>query len=411
MDVRVGYKQTEVGVIPENWHIKRLGEVGDALIGLTYKPSDVRSHGTLVLRSSNIQNDKLAFDDNVFVNAEIPDRIRIRSGDVLVCVRNGSRDLIGKSVLLDARVEGMTFGAFMAVYRSPLGKLVNYLFQSRVLKHQIREHLGATINQITNKSLNSFLVPVPPTNSEQDAIAEALSDADAYIESLEQLIAKKRLIRQGAMQELLTGKRRLPGFSGEWETKKLGDLGIFMKGSGVRKNESSSGSLPCIRYGEIYTNHNEVIRFFFSWISAQVAATATRLKRGDLLFAGSGETKEEIGKCVAFVDDIEAYAGGDIVILRPENEDSMFLGYYLNTEPINRQKASKGQGDAIVHISSGALADIDITIPSEKEQEAIATVLVEMDEEITALREKLTKARQIKQGMMQELLTGRIRLI
>ncbi|MCS6244175.1 MAG: hypothetical protein H2172_10015 [Opitutus sp.] len=123
--MKPGYKQTEVGVIPEDWDVKKLGEIGEALIGLTYKPTDVRQSGVLVLRSSNIQNDALAFDDNVFVDTAIPERIMVLNNDVLICVRNGSRDLIGKSALLDDRTKGMTFGAFMAVYRSQLGKLTS----------------------------------------------------------------------------------------------------------------------------------------------------------------------------------------------------------------------------------------------------------------------------------------------
>ena len=264
---------------------------------------------------------------------------------------------------------------------------------------------------LNTELIGRFNIPFPPTKAEQDAIAEALSDTDALIESLEQLIAKKRHLKQGAMQELLTGKKRLPGFSGELEVKRLGELGEFLKGSGVRKDESFSGDLPCIRYGEIYTKHCNCIKTFHSWISPEVAATAKRLKRGDILFAGSGETKEEIGKCVAFVDDFEAYAGGDIVILRPENSCSTFLGYYLNTTPINQQKASKGQGDAVVHIGSAALSSIEIQIPPLPEQTAIAAILSDMDAEIAALETKLAKTRQLKQGMMHNLLTGKIRLV
>jgi type I restriction enzyme S subunit len=111
------------------------------------------------------------------------------------------------------------------------------------------------------------------------------------------------------------------------------------------------------------------------------------------------------------VNDFEAYAGGDVVIFSPEKTNSMFLGYYLNTASIARQKASKGQGDAVVHITSAALAYIDIVLPSLTEQNAIATILSDMDAEIAALEAKLVKARQVKQGMMQELLTGRIRLV
>jgi type I restriction enzyme, S subunit len=258
-----------------------------------------------------------------------------------------------------------------------------------------------------------LLLPVtlPATKAEQEAIAEALSDADALIEVLEQLIAKKRQLKQGAMQELLTGKRRLPGFSGEWEGTTLGNVAVFLKGSGVRKDEANSGNLPCIRYGEIYTHHNDYIKQFNSWISVEVAATATILKQGDLLFAGSGETKAEIGKCVAFIDNCEAYAGGDIVILRPFNANSTFMGYFCNTSPINAQKASKGQGDAVVHISAAAISGIAIKLPSLAEQTAIAQILTDMDAEITGLESKLTKARAVKQGMMQQLLTGKIRLL
>lgn len=411
MELMPGYKHSDVGVIPDDWDAKPLGEIGDSLIGLTYRPSEVRAYGTLVLRSSNVQNGALCFDDNVFVDTDIPDRIMVRPGDILVCVRNGSRDLIGKSALIDERAVGMTFGAFMAVFRSEHGKLLHHIFQSGIFKKQINEHLGATINQITNKSLNSFKVPLPPTDEEQTEIANALSDVDALLATLDQVIAKKRDLKQAAMQQLLTGETRLPGFSGNWEVKQLGDIGQFLKGRGVKKDEAQSGTLPCIRYGEIYTHHNDYIKSFNSWICPQVAATATRLKQGDLLFAGSGETKEEIGKCVAFIDDCEAYAGGDTVILRATGINPMFMGYYCNTAPIAAQKASKGQGDAVVHISAAALSSITLALPSLPEQNAIATVLSNMDSELSVLEASRNKTRNIKQAMMQELLTGKTRLI
>jgi type I restriction enzyme S subunit len=212
------------------------------------------------------------------------------------------------------------------------------------------------------------------------------------------------------MQQLLTGQTRLPGFSGKWDVKRLGDLGPILKGSGVTKDQAASGSLACIRYGELYTHHNDVVRSYVSWISPDVAATATRLRYCDILFAGSGETKEEIGKCAAFVDEIEAYAGGDIVILRPRDSDPVFLGYLLNSASVGRQKASRGQGDAVVHISGSALANIQCPMPAQHEQAAIAVVLSEMDAEVAALLKRRDKTRALKQAMMQELLTGRTRL-
>ncbi len=195
---------------------------------------------------------------------------------------------------------------------------------------------------VNRNELHRETVSLPSSTGEQRAIATALSDVDALLGGLDRLIAKKRDLKQAAMQQLLTGQTRLPGFHGEGELKRLGDIGTFLKGGGVKKDQAKSGDLPCIRYGEIYTHHNDYIRSFNSWISLKVAATATKLKYGDLLFAGSGETKEEIGKCVAFTDDFDAFAGGDIVILRLAGAHPKFMGYYCNTAPINAQKVSKG---------------------------------------------------------------------
>ena len=293
-------------------------------------------------------------------------------------------------------------------FRGNYPKFVFYLYQFIDLS---KFSTGSGVPTLNRNDVHAHTVRIPPL-TEQKAIASALSDVDALIESLDRLIAKKRDIKQAAMQELLTGKRRLPGFEGAWVTKRLGEMGNFFKGSGIKKDDTQSGDLPCVRYGEIYTTHHNCIREFSSWISREVADGATRIRCGDILFAGSGETKEEIGKCVALVGSEEAFAGGDIVVLRPKEACSAFLGYYLNTAPINRQKASLGQGDAIVHISSAALANIEVSIPeSIEEQNAIAEVLLSMDIETAALGEKMSKVQNIKQGMMQELLTGRIRLV
>lgn len=191
----------------------------------------------------------------------------------------------------------------------------------------------------------------------------------------------------------------------DWEAVPIGSLGTFSKGQGVRKNEAASGEIPCVRYGEIYTHHNDHVRAFNSFISSEVAQSSKRLRKGDLLFAGSGETKEEIGKCVAFLDDIEACAGGDIVILSPSKGCSSFFGYLFNAPVVARQKASKGQGDAVVHISATALSSIKIPLPPTKaEQEAIAGALSDADALIEALEQLVAKKHHLKQGVMQDLL-------
>jgi len=404
MEVKPGYKQTEVGVIPEDWEIAKLIEQAKVVDSLHQTPS-FSDDGYSMVRVSDIKpgnlelNGTLKVCESVF--NEFTKSYRPKRGDIVLS-RVGSYG-ISSFVETDAP---FCMGQNTVVIEPKVpARFLYYVLNSSNARQQIEDKsFGTGYKSLSLKNIKELKIPLPPTLAEQEAIAEALSDADALIEALAGVIAKKRQIKQGAMQALLCPKDG-------WLAIKLGSLGAFLKGSGVRKDDSLSGDLPCVRYGEMYTKHKDYIKAFYSWISPTVAATARRLKFGDVLFAGSGETKEEIGKCVAFVDDIEAYAGGDVVILRPDKADSMFLGYYLNTAPINRQKASKGQGDAVVHISSTALAGIDLTLPSLPEQTAIAAILSDMDAEIAALEAKLAKARQVKQGMMQELLTGRIRLV
>ena len=191
------------------WNKRTLGELGDCIIGLTYSPSQIDESGTLVLRSSNIQNEVLRFDDNVRVVANIPEKLMVRQNDILVCVRNGSRALIGKCALINQSAIGMTFGAFMSVYRSEFGSFIFYQFQSDVIQEQINKNLGATINQITNKTMRLFEIDFPEDENERNAIVSILSDMDSEIDALEQRLDKARSLKTGMMQELLTGKTRL----------------------------------------------------------------------------------------------------------------------------------------------------------------------------------------------------------
>lgn len=197
----------------------------------------------------------------------------------------------------------------------------------------------------------------------------------------------------------------------DWDVKPLSDIGVFSKGFGITRDQAQSGNIPCIRYGEIYTTHHNYIRRFCSYISQEIANTSTKLKTGDILFAGSGETKEEIGKAVAFVGREDAYGGGDIIILSPKiNVSSLFLGFVLNNESSVKQKSSLGQGDAVVHIHAKELAGVLVPFPNHDEQHAIASVLSEMDTMILRLEQAIAKKKLMKDGAMQQLLTGRIRL-
>lgn len=411
-----GYKHSDVGVIPDDWDAKAIGEEIDLLTGFPFPSSGYSKSGVRLLRGSNIKRGQTDWSDDIVqywpeVSRELA-RYSLQVGDLVVSM-DGS--LVGRSFaqLRDSDLPALLLQRVARIRGKKMD--VTYLRQfvgsDQFIKYVDSVKTVTAIPHISPGDIRRFTIPVPPTIEEQRAIAQALSDVDALLAALDQVIAKKCDLKQAAMQQLLTGETRLPGFSGNWEVKQLGDIGQFLKGRGVKKDEAQSGTLPCIRYGEIYTHHNDYIKSFNSWISPQVAATATRLKQGDLLFAGSGETKEEIGKCVAFIDDCEAYAGGDTVILRATGINPMFMGYYCNTAPIAAQKASKGQGDAVVHISAAALSSIVLALPSLPEQNAIATALSSMDSELSVLEASRDKTRNIKQAMMQELLTGKTRLV
>lgn len=194
-----------------------------------------------------------------------------------------------------------------------------------------------------------------------------------------------------------------------WSVKKLGELGSFSKGSGITKNDLVSEGIPCVRYAELYTKYNFVISNCISFVSEEVSKTAKPIKYGDILFAGSGETKEEIGKCAAYISRISAYAGGDNIILRPFQDNSIFLSYFLNT--VGRRYLNRlGQGDSIVHIHAENLKKVYIPIPPLPEQEKIAGILGTWDEAIEKLSNLIEQKKLLKKGLMQKILTGKTRL-
>ena len=410
MELMPGYKRSDVGVIPDDWDAKPLGEIGDSLIGLTYRPSEVRKYGTLVLRSSNVQNGTLCFDDNVFVDADIPDRIMVRPGDILVCVRNGSRDLIGKSALIDERAVGMTFGAFMGVFRSEDGQFLRHVFQSGIFKKQINEHLGATINQITNKSLNSFKVPLPPTDEERTEIARALSDVDALLASLDQVIAKKRDLKQATMQQLLTGKARLPGFSGEWEMKRLDELAEIRSGGTPSTGEPSfwDGDIPWCTPTDITALNGHK---YLHETSRLITPLGLNASSAEMIPAQSVvmTSRATIGECAINAVPLSTNQGFKNFIPFVKT-DVDFLYYLLGTQ--KQGLIALCGGSTFLEIGKTQLAAYEVRLPSTKaEQTAIATVLSEMDAELSVLESRRDKTRNIKQAMMQELLTGKTRLV
>ena len=405
-EVPVVYNYTDCGTLPAGWSIRTLGETGQCLIGLTYKPTNLDSDGLLVLRSSNIGNGTLQFDNNVFVDLEVPERIIVREDDLLICVRNGSRPLIGKCALIDRRAVGMTFGAFMSVFRSPDNRFVFYCFQSDIVKHQIQEHLGATINQITNKSLSSFKIPYP-SPEERDAIAKVLSDVDRLLEKLEALIAKKRAIKLASMQQLLTGKSRLPGFSGQWETKRLGEIAEIHRQNVV---PAESGDLLFMHFS----------------LPAYDEGKRPVIEHGSRI----GSNKFEVPTNAVLVSKLNpriprvwapaiigpnSAASTEFMVFTPRESISRSFLYFLLSSPgfcEQMELLATGTTGSHQRVNPSDALKIDVLLTMDPgEQSTIANIFSDIDAEIVLLQRRRDKARAVKQGMMQQLLTGRVRLV
>jgi type I restriction enzyme S subunit len=258
---------------------------------------------------------------------------------------------------------------------------------------------------LNTELIGNFKVPFPPTLAEQQAIAGALSDADAWIESLEQLIAKKRQIKQGTMQELLTGKRRLPGFSGKWKAKRLGELGSFYSGGTPNTSipEYYGGDIAWITSSDC---NSGCIRSVAGRLTpAGVANSATKwVVPGTVLMALYGATAG-----VVAISKIDATINQAVLAMKLDSQDSSFMFQKLSMmkDWIIQTYTQGGQPN----LSGAIVKSVELESPAYDEQVAIATVLSEMDTEIESLESKLGKAREIKQGMMQELLTGKIRLV
>ena len=394
-EVPVGYKRTEVGVIPEDWDVDRIDQNTSIKTG-----------------SKNTQDRQEDGDYPFFVRSQEVERINSYSYDGEAVLTAG--DGVGTGKVFHY-IQGR-FDVHQRVYRITdfsdrlNGSYFFYQFSTGFYNRIMSMTAKSSVDSVRLEMIAGMKIPIPPL-SEQRAIAEALSDVDGLLAALEVLIAKKRAIKQAAMQQLLTGKSRLPGFNGAWETKRLEDLGSFSKGRGIKREDVSDAGLPCIRYGELYTRYKDYILTPVSRIPPAVALEALPIKKGDLLFAGSGETAEEIGICAAYLGEEPAYAGGDVITLTPSGQNSIYLGHLMNHPIVATQKARMGQGDAVVHISASNLAQVSIELPPLTEQTAIANILSDMDAEIAALERRRDKTRAVKQGMMQQLLTGRVRLI
>ena len=304
------FKDSELGPIPQDWEVKRLGDLCEK-IGSGATPlggaSSYCQTGIALIRSQNVVDTRFSFDGLAYINSDQADElanVEVLSKDVLLNITGDSvaRVCTVPDSALPARVN-----QHVCILRT-IAKKCHYLYLVYRLVVEKKRLLaaafgGGTRNALTKADVEAFTIPCPPL-PEQRRIAEALGAVDKLIDSLDAQIEKKRRIAQGLAHDLLGMRneecgmrneecgmrnepiRRFPGFKGEWERKRLDDIGTILKGSGICRAESNTGNIPAIRYGEIYAHHNNIVKQYASFISEKVAQGATRLEIGDVVFAG-----------------------------------------------------------------------------------------------------------------------------
>ncbi len=411
--IRPGYRQTDVGVIPEDWDVVPIGGLGEVRTGGT-PPTNRRElygGGYLFVSPADIGANKYINRTEKTLSLEgfRSSRIFPAGSSLFVCI--GST--IGKVGL--AAVDLCSNQQINSV--SPEANVDSeFLFYSLVhASPRIAALAGEQAVPIINKSAFSANLIALPGKDEQRAIAEALSDADARILTLETLIAKKRDLKQASMQQLLTGKTRLPGFSGDWEAKRLGDLGSTYGGlTGKSKVDFGHGSAKYIPFMNVMTNVVVDLNSLEK-VDVRPGESQNQARAGDLFFNGSSETPEEVGMCALLAENVEdLYLNSFCFGFRLKSDaaaNGLFLAGYFRSQQGRDLLASLAQGATRYNLSKRALLKVEFACPSLDEQVAIAEILSDMDAEIAALEAEAEKARGIKQGMMQNLLTGKVRLV
>jgi type I restriction enzyme, S subunit len=420
MGLKRGYKQTEVGVIPKDWKVIPFSELLEFRNGVN---ADKEAYGKGIpfinvleiitkghLRASDIPG-------RVLLPKGIVDSYSIRHGDLVFNRTSETQEEVGLSAVYEDDVP-VLFGGFVIRGR-PKTETIDpaysgYAFRAPSFRSQIiARGQGAIRANVGQADLRQVLAVLPPL-PEQRAIAGALGDVDALLGALEKLIAKKRDLKQAAMQQLLTGQKRLPGFNGEWEVKTLGETCVFENGDRGTNYPSpasfAQSGIPFVNAGHLA--EGRINRSVMDYITKESYARlgSGKFNSGDILFCLRGS----LGKFGIVGPDFgEGAIASSLVIVRTKSGSlrSDYLSCYFGSQLCKRIIEKWAGGAAQPNLGAQDLARFLIPLPSLPEQTAIAEVLSDMDAEIATLEQRLVKTRALKQGMMQELLTGKTRLV
>ena len=446
----IGYKQTEAGDIPLDWECHNFGDLVDYKKGYAFKSEQYGETGTRIIRVSDTSYADIKDETPIFISDKLATLYQawsLREGD-LIFSTVGSKppmydSLVGKAIYVTKKHEGSLLNQNAVRIRAKSktegiqALLLNHFRTERYIDFiEVIYRGNANQASITLENLFEFKIPLPSVEKEQTAIANALSDVDALISELEKLIAKKQAIKTATMQQLLTGRTRLPQFAlredgtpkgtkpselGEipedWEVVEFSSIVWFQEGPGVRQYQFTSAGIKLLN-GTNIENGSLLLEKTQRFISEKLAYgqySHFMIDAGDILIACSGVTIERFDEKVTVVsnEDLPLCLNTSTMRfkVRSENTDKIFIKNFLKSSFFKDQIGGKATGSAQLNFGPYHVNQVKIAVPNKEEQTSIATILSDMDTEIQALEQRLGKTRQIKQGMMQELLTGKTRLM
>ena len=416
-EVLVGYKRTEVGVIPEEWSVFYIGELFDYLRTASNSRADLGDTGVVAyVHYGDIHTRFHHFID--FSRDNVPRLLagksvtaaRLRDGDLIVADASEDEAGVGKSV--EVRNLGTTeavSGLHTFLLRSKDRRVHDgyrgYLLEKEPVKGQLRRlATGLKVFGISKQALRDVRIPLP-SPAEQRAIAEALSDVDGLLAALEALIAKKRAIKQAAMLQLLTGKSRLPGFSGAWETKKISEVATY-----CNEKNSLAEDLPVLTCSK-HLGFVDSLRYFKNQVFSKDLRGYKIIRRGQIGYPANHIEEGSIG--LQDLYDVALVSPIYVVCSPKAGINSYFLHRLLKLDCYRQEFAiaTTSSIDRRGSLKWSAFSELVVNLPYVDEQRAIASVLSDMDAEIASLERRRDKTRVVKQGMMQQLLTGRVRLV
>ena len=314
--------------IPKHWKIKKLGEIGKVKMckRIFKDQTNKDSNGIPFYKIGTFGGIPDAFISKELYNEYKNKYPYPKKGDVLI----SAAGTIGRLVVFDGTPSYFQDSNIIWIENDEniaLNKYLYHLYSN--VKWKTTE--GGIVSRLYNADVESLELPIPPLK-EQEKIAEILLSCDKAIRLTTQIITQLKQRNQGLAQQLLTGEKRVKGFEKSvWKEVRLGEIGFFFKGKGVSKNKIIDKGFKCLTYGDLYTKYNFVIKDIKSFIDKETALISQEIRYGDICFAGSGETLEDIGKCATFIDDEIGYAGGDIIVFRTE-QNPIVMSYLLNSD-------------------------------------------------------------------------------